>query len=114
MEIKGEDFLVTFNEPKAAVEFFGTIRLRDSLDYKAISDLLETACQRVAGELNMDFRNLQFLNSAGINTISKFVIAARGMERIVLKVLGNKQIAWQQKSLRNLQKLWPKVAIEIS
>jgi hypothetical protein len=29
-------------------------------------------------------------------------------------VLGNKQIAWQLKSLRNLQKLWPKVAIEIS
>jgi hypothetical protein len=114
MEIKGEDFLVTFNEPKAAVEFFGTIRLRDSLDYKAISDLLETACQRVAEELNLDFRNLQFLNSAGINTISKFVIVARGRENLLLKVLGNKQIAWQAKSLRNLQKLWPKVAIEIS
>ncbi len=114
MEIKGEDFLVTFNEPKAAVEFFGTIRLRDSADYKAISDLLDAACRGVPGELVMDFRNLQFLNSAGINTISKFVIAARGMERIMLKVLGNKQIAWQQKSLRNLQKLWPKVAIEIS
>jgi hypothetical protein len=113
MEIKGEDFLVTFNEPRAAVEFFGTIRLRDSLDYKAISDLLEAACQRVTGELNMDFRNLQFLNSAGINTI-KFVISARGRERCLLKVLGNKQIAWQAKSLRNLQKLWPKVAIEIT
>ena len=114
MEIKGEDYLVTFNEPKAAVEFFGTIRLRDSSDYKAISDLLETACRRVPAELVMDFRNLQFLNSAGINTVSKFVISARGLERVMLKVLGNKQIAWQQKSLRNLQKLWPKVAIEIS
>jgi hypothetical protein len=114
MEIKGEDYLVTFNEPKAAVEFFGTIRLRDSSDYKAISDLLDSACQQVTGELVMDFRNLQFLNSAGINTISKFVISARGLERVMLKVLGNKQISWQQKSLRNLQKLWPKVAIEIS
>jgi len=115
MEIKGEDYLVSYNEPKGAVEFFGTIRLRDSLDYKAISDLLESACQRNAsGELLMDFRNLQFLNSAGINTISKFVILARGREQCALKVLGNQQIAWQQKSLRNLQKLWPKVAIEIS
>jgi hypothetical protein len=114
MEIKGEDFLVTFNEPKASVEFFGTIRLRDSLDYKAINDLLETACQRVTGDLIMDFRNLQFLNSAGINTVSKFVISARGGARCLLKVLGNKQIAWQAKSLRNLQKLWPKVTIEIS
>jgi len=113
MEIKGEDFLVSFNEPKAAVEFFGTIRLRDSSDYKAIRDLLDTACQRIPGELVLDFRNLQFLNSAGINTVSKFVISARGLERVTLKVRGNKQIAWQQKSLRNLQKLWPKVVIEI-
>ncbi len=51
MEIKGEDFLVTFNEPKAAVEFFGTIRLRDSSDYKAISDLLDAACRRVTGRV---------------------------------------------------------------
>ena len=114
MEIKGEDYLVSFNEPKAAVEFFGTIRLRDSADYKAIGDLLETASGRASGELILDFRNLQFLNSAGINTISKFVIAARGLARMQLKVLGNQQIAWQQKSLRNLQKLWPKVAIEFS
>jgi hypothetical protein len=114
MEIKGEDYLVSFNEPKSAVEFFGTIRLRDSSDYKAIGELLEAAWQRAPEELVMDFRNLQFLNSAGINTISKFVIIARGRERGALKVLGNQQIAWQQKSLHNLQKLWPKVAIEIS
>jgi hypothetical protein len=28
-------------------------------------------------------------------------------------VLGNRDIYWQQKSLGNLQKLWPKVQIEI-
>jgi hypothetical protein len=99
---------------KNTVEFFGTIRLRDSSDYRSISELLETAHRTAENELILDFRNLQFLNSAGINTVSKFVIAARSSNRIVLRVLGNEQISWQQKSLRNLQKLWPRVQIEIS
>jgi hypothetical protein len=114
MEIKGEDYLVNFNEAKGTVEFYGSIRLRDSLDYQSISDLLEGAHGAATDELVLDFRNLQFLNSAGINTISKFVISARKYERVNLKVLGNEQISWQQKSLKNLQKLWAKVQIVIS
>jgi hypothetical protein len=113
MELKGEDFIVALNESKNAVEFFGTIRLRDSSDYKSISDLLEDAHGKAASTLILDFRNLQFLNSAGINTISKFVITARKSEKIALRVLGNEQISWQQKSLKNLQKLWSQVQIEI-
>jgi len=42
------------------------------------------------------------------------VISARQSSNVVLKVLGNQQIAWQQKSLANLQKLWPKGASEFS
>jgi hypothetical protein len=114
MEIKGEDYLVNYNETKNTVEFFGSIRLRDSLDYQSISDLLEGAHGRTVGELVLDFRNLQFLNSAGINTISKFVISARKSDSVLLKVLGNEQISWQQKSLKNLQKLWSTVQIVIS
>jgi hypothetical protein len=113
MEFKGEDCLVTFNENRNTVEFFGTIRLRDSSDYKSISELLENAHGKVNKELVLDFRNLQFLNSAGINTISRFVIQARRSEDIVLRVLGNEEISWQQKSLKNLQKLWSKVQIDI-
>lgn len=114
MELKGEDYIVTYNEMKNAIEFFGTIRLRDSSDYSSISNLLEMAHQKAAEVLVMDFRNLQFLNSAGINTISKFVIVARRADTVALRVLGNSAISWQQKSLKNLQKLWPKVQIEIT
>jgi hypothetical protein len=114
MELKGEDYLVTYSETKSAIEFFGTIRLRDSSDYAAIGELLESAHRKSPGTLVLDFRNLQFLNSAGINVISKFVISARRAEAVTLKVLGNSAITWQQKSLKNLQKLWPLVQIEIT
>jgi hypothetical protein len=114
MELKGEDYLVTYNESRDAIEFFGTIRLRDSSDYAAISELLENAHNKSPETLLLDFRNLNFLNSAGINTISKFVIKARQADTVLLKVMGNSEISWQQKSLKNLQKLWPKLQIEIS
>jgi hypothetical protein len=114
MELKGEDYLVTYDESRNAIEFFGTIRLRDSSDYSSIGELLESAHGKAAAELSLDFRNLKFLNSAGINTISKFVITARRADTVALKVLGNSEISWQQKSLKNLQKLWPKVQIEIT
>ena len=114
MELKGEDYIVTYNEPKNAIEFFGTIRLRDSSDYASIDNMLIGAHRRTSGTLIMDFRNLQFLNSAGINVVSKFVITARRAGTVTLKVLGNTAITWQQKSLKNLQKLWPLVQIEIT
>ena len=111
MEVKGEDFLVTYNESRSSVEFFGTIRLRDAAEYQAIGQLLESIHGQASGTLSLDFRNLQFLNSSGINTISRFVIKARRSDSISLKIFGNDEISWQQKSLKNLQKLWPQVQI---
>jgi hypothetical protein len=113
MELRGEDFVITYNESRNAVEFFGTLRLRDSADYKPLTEMLENALRNAKESMILDFRSLQFLNSAGINTISRFVITARTSDTVQLRVMGNEEISWQQKSLRNLQKLWAKVSIEI-
>ncbi len=113
MELRGEDYVITYVMSRNAVEFFGTLRLRDSADYRPLTEMLETAHRDAKDSMIMDFRNLQFLNSAGINTISRFVITARTANTKQLRVLGNPQISWQQKSLGNLQKLWAKVSIEI-
>ncbi len=113
MELRGEDYVITYVESRSAVEFFGSLRLRDSMDYKPLTEMLETAHRNAKDAMIMDFRNLQFLNSAGINTISRFVITARTANTTLLRVLGNTEISWQQKSLGNLQKLWAKVSIEI-
>jgi len=113
MELRGEDYVVTYAELRGTVEFFGTLRLRDSSDYKPLTQILEKALADASSQLVLDFRNLQFLNSAGINIISRFVITARKADTALLRVLGNNEISWQQKSLGNLQKLWDKVSIEI-
>ena len=113
MELRGEDYVITYVESRNAVEFFGTLRLRDSADYKLAHGNARDGPPGRQGSMVMDFRNLQFLNSAGINTISRFVITARTANTAQLRVLGNPEISWQQKSLGNLQKLWAKVSIEI-
>ena len=113
MELRGEDYVITCVESRSAVEFVGTLRLRDSADYKQLNQMLEQALPGAAGTLILDFRNLQFLNSAGINVISRFVITARTAATAQLRVLGHNEISGQQKSLGNLQKLWAKVSIEI-
>lgn len=114
-QIQGEEYVVEYDATQHTVSLRGTIRLQSSDEYAPISELLQTAHEAAAevGMFTLDFRQLQFLNSSGISMISKFVINGRKNERVPLQVLGSAAIYWQQKSLANLQKLWPKVQIEI-
>jgi hypothetical protein len=113
-QIKGDEYMVEHDTGAHTVIFKGTIRLQTSDEYLPLTQLLQAAHTSAVGDrLSLDFRQLQFLNSSGISTISKFVIGARKQDKLQLNVLGNRDIYWQQKSLGNLQKLWAKVQIEI-
>ena len=113
--LTGEDYSVQHDPVTQAVTFAGSIRLQTMDDYAPIRKLLDDAVGAAdsGATVLLDFRNLRFLNSSGINTISRFVIDARKQDRVMLKVLGNQEIYWQQKSLTNLQRLWSKVKIDI-
>lgn len=113
--LNGEDYSVQYDPNAQAVSFAGSIRLQTMDDYTPIRELLHAAIDDAdpGATVSLDFRGLRFLNSSGINTISRFVIAARKQDTVMLQVLGNQEIYWQQKSLTNLQKLWPKIQIDI-
>jgi hypothetical protein len=114
-QITGDEYLAEYIAETHTVAFQGTVRLQSSDDYAPLMEMLQQAHAAASGaKLTLDFRQLQFLNSSGISMISKFVIGARKQDLVTLVVLGNQEIYWQQKSLGNLQKLWPKVQIEIS
>ena len=53
--------------------------------------------------------SLDVANSAAVIEL----IAARKQEKISLVVLGSQEIYWQQKSLSNLSRLWPKVQVDV-
>ncbi|HRW05160.1 MAG TPA: hypothetical protein P5121_08715 [Caldilineaceae bacterium] len=113
--VNGPEYGVEYNVGSHAISFIGTIRLQSNQEYAPIMTLLDGVHDALDGSstLTLDFRQLRFLNSSGINTISRFVIKARKADKVLLKVLGNQEIYWQQKTLVNLQRLWPTLQVEI-
>ena len=114
-EIKDDNYQIVYDESKQTITFQGTMRLRTWKDYTPMSELLQTAYDGVVENglvLTLDFRQLRFLNSSGIHALCKFVIEARKEDRTGMRVLGTPDFYWQQRSLSNLSKLWPKVQVD--
>jgi hypothetical protein len=122
MEIRSNDYSVGFDPLTQTVNLQGTLRLVGAEEYEPITQLLGDAAARLAhgatpkeprSKLTLNLKGLQFLNSSGINMLSKFVIKMRQQEKIQLIVIGNGAIAWQSKSLKNLQRLMPSLQLEL-
>ncbi|MDX9701115.1 MAG: hypothetical protein RBT55_16185 [Rhodocyclaceae bacterium] len=109
--LKGEGYRVEFDPATRCIAMTGALRLGGLSEYAPISELLESALCDDA-QLTLDLSGLEFLNSSGIATLSKFVITARNRKTCALQVLGSNDIAWQGKSLNNLKRLMP--ALELS
>lgn len=113
MQIKTDDYTIAYNPTDKTVAFKGALRLSSFDDYTPILTLLNEAVVLSPVSLTLDLRNLEFLNSSGINVLSKFVIKVQREHQKSLVVQGSQQIPWQGKSLRNLQRLMPGLQLEI-
>ncbi len=113
MEIKAEDYSVIYDSASETVNLQGILRLSSTEEYSPIVDLLNKAASQVPPSLTLDLRNLEFLNSAGINILSKFVIKVRQQKQMKLVIKGSKAVTWQSKSLKNLERLMPGLLLEI-
>ncbi|MBN1532070.1 MAG: hypothetical protein JXA20_05355 [Spirochaetes bacterium] len=114
MNITNDDFSIVFDEAQRSIVFKGSLRLLNVKEYEPVKSLLSAAHDKSTGQLTLDFRDLKFLNSSGITTISTFVINSRNSNKLKLEVLGSKSISWQEKSLINLNKLWSEVNVVLS
>ncbi len=113
MEVKGDDYSVTFCPATATVLCEGTLRLLGSEGYEKIVSLLNTVAKKRLPAITLDMKNLKFLNSSGINVFSKFVIAVRNQNNSRLTLLGSSRFPWQSNSLRNMKRLMPDLILEI-
>ena len=112
MNISHDDYQVQFDEASATVSCRGSFRLHGD-EYQPVLDLLIGAADMKPALLTLDVRELQFLNSSGINTLSKFVLQVRKNGTSKVAVLGSSRFPWQEKSLKNLQRLLPTLTIDI-
>jgi hypothetical protein len=114
MEIKTEDYSVVYNTSATAVVCQGSLRLNGMEEYSSILQLLYDVVEQEPAELTLNLKDLKFLNSSGISMLSKFVIEVRKKRNIQMSVIGSKEIPWQTKSLRNLQRLMPSLKLELN
>ncbi|CAN1209835.1 STAS domain-containing protein [Tumidithrix helvetica PCC 7403] len=114
MDIKGEDYHVWHEEGDTTICCEGSLRLAGTEEYAPIVNLLDKVIHENPAKIVLDLRLLQFLNSSGINVLSKFVIKVRQNGNIHIIVQGSENIPWQGKSLKNLQRLMPSLELEWS
>jgi hypothetical protein len=113
MEIKTKDYSVWYDDDKATVFCVGFLRLDGSEEYQPIMDLLLKALEKQS-DMTVDLQGLEFLNSSGISMLSQFVLKARQKGGVNLTFEGSDKILWQTKSLKNLQRLMPAIALKFS
>ncbi len=113
MEILHDEYQVHYDEAAATVRCSGSFRLHGE-EYQPVLELLTQAADAKPAALTLDLRELQFLNSSGINTLSKFVLQVRKHAASSVVVLGSTRFPWQEKSLKNLQRLLPALKLEFA
>ena len=113
MEENGDDYSVKFDDVSSIISFAGSLRLCGTKGYASVNDLLEKVIEMDKELITMDLKELQFLNSTGITTISKFIIKTknRGVTQLIIK--GNNNVTWQKKTLKHLIRLMPTLTLEM-
>jgi hypothetical protein len=113
MEIKAEDYTVSYDTATATVSCQGSLRLSGMEEYAPIVQLLNDVADQEPLTITLNLQKLEFLNSSGISMLSKFVLKVRQKKNIQMLVQGSKGIPWQGKSLKNLQRLMPALELEL-
>lgn len=113
MELKAGESILKYNPADQTVTMEGSMRLANLMEYDKISVFLNDAATQASDKLTLDMTKLNFLNSSGITTLSMFILATKKKQNPKLNILGTALFAWQEKSLKNFNKLWNEVEISI-
>lgn len=114
MEIKSQEYSICYDPDTETVICQGSLRLSGMDEYAPLVQLLNNLADSEPPKITLNLRSLEFLNSSGINVISKFVIKVRQKGTIQMVVQGSQNIPWQGKSLKNLQRLMPSLQLELA
>ncbi len=113
-ELNIGDAQISFDPDIAWVVISGVLRLPNMAEYEKVGSFLRDISSTNQAELTLDFSGLEFLNSSGITAFSLFVLHCKKMQAPRLKIIGNESIPWQEKSIKNFQKLWKDVELTMN
>lgn len=110
--INHDDYQISYDPATAVVTLAGTFRMRQQ-EYEPVIQLLNDAADAKPEALTLDVSRLEFLNSVGISSLSRFVLRVRQHGASALTVRGSNTISWQRRSLQNLQRFMPGLQLEL-
>lgn len=108
-------YQVTYNPETATITFDGSLLLNGAPAYESILKLLQqSAEEQEPNPLIINICALKFMNSSGINMLTKFVMHVSDVKKLKLLIIfqAQKQITWQDKLCINLQRLLPSLQIQ--
>src|SRR5919202_656168 len=110
LDIKRDRLIVrTTNaiDPQRIITFQGELQLSGMDEYAPIMTLLDEVVNQEPPVLTLDLRELEFLNSSGVNVLLRLVIKVREKQTMPLVVQGSENLFWQSRSLNNIKRLMP-------
>lgn len=116
IELKDNKYRIGYDPEAAIVTCEGSLLLNGAPAYEPILQLLKSAAEsQEPNRLTVDVRALKFMNSSGINMLTKFVMYVSDVKQLTLIITfqAQKQIAWQEKLCINLQRLLPSLQIQL-
>jgi len=113
VEIKAEEYVIQYSTETGEIACKGSLLLSGTEEYAPILNLMLQAAEEQAECLALNVTELEFLNSSGINTMTKFVINVRNRKHLQLTVTGLKGVPWQVRLLKNLQRLMPSLELNM-
>lgn len=114
MEIVAKKYRLTYEAETARVSCHGSLFLNGNKEYEPLLSFLKEAADQQSTNLTLDLRNLEFLNSSGINTIMQFVTYVGDSKPTQFKftVLVSKNNLFHRKLSANLQRLLSSLQVE--
>ncbi len=116
IELKDNKYRICYDPETAIVICEGSLLLNGAPAYEPILQLLKSAAEtHEPNGLTIDVRSLKFMNSSGINMLTKFVMYVSDIKKLTLTITmqAKKSIAWQEKLCINLQRLLPSLQIQL-
>ena len=110
LEIKDKEFALTFDAGAGRLVFTGLLR-RMNKDYKEVQELLEHVARSPLARLEVDVVGLKMVNSSGLNTLSRFVLALRARTDVQVIFLGANDVVWHAKTLQNMKHFLPAATV---
>lgn len=114
LEVKNDEYQVRYNPQTQTVTFQGELQLNGMEEYAPLVTLLDEVVNQELSVLTLDLRELEFLNSSGVNVLLGLVIKVRDRQTIQLIVEGSETVSWQTRSLNNIRRLMPTAQLHIA